>query len=86
MTRSLEVTEHYLLIINALRCLGTDDGWLIVGSLNPQAHSDGQNEGQNEAQGGQEVVRKVISLDDIKGEYQAELKGMDARLQQLMTY
>ena len=74
----LDVTESYLVIINALRCLPPDDAWLIVGSLAPEPTQKRVKTSQDP-----KVARAVLQLKDVKQEYDKELKNMDAQLQQL---
>lgn len=136
VTDHLEVTEGYLLIINALSCVAEQNAWIIVGHVDVAdadvdadedtgtdrdrhqtdtpakrikldtkdgrssdvmgeegADHDNNNDNNNNDTGddngngtrksGPNVVRKVLQLKDIRGEYIRELSNMDAQLQQL---
>jgi hypothetical protein len=86
----LDLTEGYLAILNALRCMDKDEQWLIVGALQEGKHGDMPSPPKRTKQAGQEdaqvtsmVKRKLLSLKDVKAEYLVELHNMKAQLNEL---
>ncbi|BFZ57210.1 hypothetical protein PYCC9005_004261 [Savitreella phatthalungensis] len=88
----LEITEDYLAVLTILRCMSEREAWIIVGSR--EWRKDGEDEPESKRQrhegtSGEKavnvgVVRKLLSIDDIKREYNAELRNMEAQLTMLM--
>ncbi|ORY85599.1 nucleoporin Nup120/160-domain-containing protein [Protomyces lactucae-debilis] len=84
----LDLTEGYLTILNALRCMEPDEQWLIVGSLESGTHGDAPSPPKRKKQDGDagisgQVKRKLLSLQDVREEYKAELHNMKVQLNQL---
>lgn len=76
----LEITEGYLAIINALRCLPADDAWIIVGTVE---YAPTAKKTKTSSEEGRKVKRKVLRLEDIKKEYNAVLQSLQAQLNDL---
>ncbi|CCG83012.1 Nucleoporin nup120 [Taphrina deformans PYCC 5710] len=79
----LDITEGYLAIINALRCLDSNEAWIIVGTLDQEAPSQKRTKTHNSEGQSVNVLRKVLKLSDIRAEYDRELRNMEAQLLEL---
>lgn len=80
----LEITETYLCIINALRCLPADDAWFIAGAVEytPNNKRRKGNE-DDESETERKVTRQVFHLVDIKKAYDEVMRGLLVCLQEL---
>ncbi|KAG8625967.1 hypothetical protein KVT40_006368 [Elsinoe batatas] len=70
-----EVTETYLLLINTLACCGSE-AWILAESASGQGQGRkaSGNFGASTVNGdGDNAKRKVVTLEDVRREYQAEL-------------
>lgn len=64
-----DVLETYLLLINTLACCGPDEGWILA-ELGPVADRRTSMNSLSLAIAGK---RRIVTLDDVRAEYQAEL-------------
>ncbi|GAB7348628.1 hypothetical protein MBLNU459_g7002t1 [Dothideomycetes sp. NU459] len=61
--------EAYLLLINTLACCGPDDGWILAEGVS----GDVAHPAAAVAKPAQPPRRRVVTLEDVRREYQAEL-------------
>jgi hypothetical protein len=74
------LVEGYLLLINTLVCVGKDEAWVIKESVN--SDMSGQGKGKkaitNGFGAGAGSKRSIVTLDDVRREYQEELDRLAA--------
>jgi nuclear pore complex protein Nup160 len=67
------VTKQYVLLINALTCLETKDRFIIPQDLPHPGQRDGDDDGKAKL-----LKRKLVTLEDIRKQYQDELDRIAA--------
>lgn len=77
----LEITEGYLCIINALRCLPVEDAWFIAGTIEYAPTSKRAKMSSEESE--PTVRRHVLRLADVKKAYDKVLHGLLVCLKEL---
>jgi hypothetical protein len=74
------LVEAYLLLINTLVCIGKDEAWVIkeptAGELN--GAGKGKKAPTNGFSAGAGTKRSIVTLDDVRREYQEELDRLAA--------
>jgi hypothetical protein len=74
------LVEAYLLLINTLVCVGKDEAWVIKESVNGgmSGLGKGKNATTNGFSAGVGTKRSIVTLDDVRREYQEELDRLAA--------
>lgn len=65
------VLEAYLVLINTLACLGKEDGWILA-EAGAVAAANGARGGGGAGNAGRKK-RRIVTLEEIRKEYQGEL-------------
>jgi len=64
--------DAYLVLINTLACCGRDEGWILAEPIIESSGVTQQQQRGNNSDGGR-GKRRIITLEDVRREYQAEL-------------
>lgn len=73
--------DAYLVLINTLACCGKEESWLLAEDGGVVSHSASNDMGRATMPGAKDKGRKIVTLEDVRREYQGELDRRSEILQ-----